>query len=114
MRLPNWRTLKMSHGVLAEPVPEGNRLILWLPTNEGKSQLWERVSTLAGSEIRKQEEISAVAAASIQARSRGIIEKIWQGLRPGSSAQTWIMPNGESAVQVGSRRTDLLSYLTPV
>jgi tetratricopeptide (TPR) repeat protein len=108
MSFPDWRKLKLRRGILAEPIPESNRLVLWLSAAPGKSIVWERVSTLAGSKITENEGIFSVAASSIQATKRGFLGRIWQKTRPRSATQLWILPNGQSADQVGTRRSDLL------
>src|SRR5882672_12797940 len=106
MRLPDWRKLQLSDGVISEPVPEGNRIVLWLPEvrHEGVA-CRERVATVAGAEISVEQGISGVAATSIRVRRPSFFGRLSRRLRPESGGQTWTLPNGESEEQVGGRRS---------
>ncbi len=109
MRLPDWRKLQLSAGVISEPVPEGNRIVLWLPEvrHDGVA-CRERVATVAGAEISVEQGISAVAATSIRVRRPSFFGRLSRRLRPESGGQTWTLPNGELDEQVGGRRSDLV------
>jgi len=109
MSVPDWRKLAVNDGIILEPVPEGNRIVLWLPEvrHEGVA-CRERVATVAGAEISVEQGISAVAATSIRARRPGFFGRLRRCLRPGSGGQAWTLPNGELDEQVGGRRSDLV------
>jgi tetratricopeptide (TPR) repeat protein len=109
MRIPDWRKLQLSDGVISEPVPEGNRIVLWLPEvrHDGVA-CRERVATVAGAEISVEQGISAVAATSIRVRRSSFFGRLSRRLRPESGGQTWTLPNGESEEQVGGWRSDLV------
>ncbi len=111
MKLPNWRGLVLSQGVLSEPYPGDNCLILWLPgTCVGGMQHWERISTVPSAEITLAGGICAVPATSIQARQRlrTLLGKFWQPFQKADQEKSWLLPNGESAEQWGERQEDLL------
>jgi tetratricopeptide (TPR) repeat protein len=109
MALPDWRTVALNEGVLREPIPESNRIVLWLPgPREGLYQHWERIGNVPQAEIQEKQGICAVAALLIQARQRvrGLFGKLF-GRKPEGTG-IWILPNGESAEQSGERQTDLM------
>ncbi len=111
MKLPSWSELALSQGVLPEPSPGNDRLILWLPgRDEDGLQHWERISSVASAEITRAGGLCAIPANLIQARQR---LRTWLGkLRQlfGTAAQekTWLLPSGESAEQWGERQEGLL------
>src|SRR5437016_5343613 len=108
MKLPDWRTLKLMEGIAPEVTEDDNRIVLWLPVKEPiKSACWERIATVARAEIRDEQGICAVAATSIRARRAGFFSGLGRRLGLDSSTQVWTLPNGQSAEQVGGRRTDL-------
>jgi hypothetical protein len=58
MRIPDWRKLQLSDGVVSEPVPEGNRIVLWLPkVRDDGVACRQRVATVAGAEISVEQGI---------------------------------------------------------
>jgi tetratricopeptide (TPR) repeat protein len=111
MSKPGWPEFELFKGILREPSLEQNRLIVWIPEGiGGKKQSWERVSNVAGTEISEDLGIYSTAAVSIRAcpKSAGFISGLILRFRQQSESQTWILPDGQEAEQIGTRRTDLL------
>ena len=111
MTLPEWRRLQLDEGILPEPGPETNRLVLWLPGKPaGAFRPWERVSTVPGAAVRTEQGLRTVAAISVALRQRlrGFLGRLWQRLRKPDAEATWILPDGSSAEQSGDRQVDLL------
>ena len=109
MKLPDWRTLILNEGVLAEPIAESDRIVLWLrgPRVEG-CQSWERISTFARSPITIEDGICTVAAHSIQTRQLSLVGRLLRPFRRASAETTWLLPNGAVTVQNGERQSDVL------
>jgi tetratricopeptide (TPR) repeat protein len=111
MRIPDWRNLGLTKGVLPEPGPEANRLVVWVPGRcAGRFRHWERVSSVARAEIFVAEGLCLTAATSLPARQRvgGFWGKLWSRFAPGHETPTWLLPGGGSAEQCGQRQTGLL------
>lgn len=111
MRVPNWRTLVFNEGTLLEPILDDHRVVLWLPgTHDGEYHSWERISNVARAEVAVGQGICATAATTVRVRQRirGFLGKLWQRFHETPGAQTWVLPNGESAEQCGERQTDRL------
>src|SRR5216683_500915 len=111
MRIPDWRKLVFDAGVLPETVPEGGRIVLWLPSGrEGGCQQWERIGTVARAEVTTEQGVCATAATSIRARqlTRGFFRNLFQRFRDANGDHVWELPNGQSAEQRGEMHTDLL------
>ncbi len=111
MRQPDWQKLEPEPGVLREPCSDPHRLMVWLPEpSDDKVPCWERVSNLGDMEIIEERGICWAPATSIRAKPK--IAKLFGGLvrrfRRAAEAQTWILPDGQPAEQVGTRRTDLI------
>jgi tetratricopeptide (TPR) repeat protein len=107
----DWRDWELAEGILREPGLDASRLVLWLPgPTEGQDRLWERVGNAPGAEVRVEEGLCATAATSIQARqrARGLLGRVFGLFQKSKEEQVWLLPNGESAEQVGPRQTDLL------
>ena len=48
MNLPDCRTLAFEQGILAEPIPDQNRVVLWVPgKRDATFQYWERIGNVA-------------------------------------------------------------------
>ncbi len=110
MGLSDWRNLVLNEGVLSERTGHDQRIVLWLPGSRHDGfQHWERISSVARAEVRVEQWISAVAATAIQARQpiRSFLGNLVQRFRK-SVERSWMLPNGESAEQVGDRQCDLL------
>jgi len=106
-----WKKLDLFKGILREPSLDENRLIVWIPEAiGGKAQSWERVSNVAGAEISENRGVYSTAAVSIRAcpKKTGLIGGLIRRFRQQSESQTWILPNGQEAEQIGTRWTDLL------
>ncbi len=107
MDQPDLRTL--SPGILQEPIADGDQVIIWLPeTGSGQSGYWERIATVPRVKTEHDTTLSYLQATSIRARTLHPWAKLWRGIRPGSKGQTWTLPNGQSAEQIGSRRNDVV------
>ena len=111
MSKPDWRHLNLDPGVLREPTPDETRLVLWLPGEFGTgTRDWERVSNVPGTAVTREQGLCAVPATSLRARQRvqGCLGKFWQRFRKPGGSQSWVLPNGASAEQVGERQAGLL------
>jgi tetratricopeptide (TPR) repeat protein len=111
MNRPAWRDEDLAEGILREPSPDANRIILWLPGPfDGQARRWERVGNAPGAEIRVEEGICTTPATSIQAsqKVRGLLGRVFGLFQKAPEGPVWVLPNGKSAEQVGARRTDLL------
>jgi tetratricopeptide (TPR) repeat protein len=107
---PDWRNLTLDGGILAEPTPEANRLVLWLPGHrEGGFQYWERIGNLPGAAVEVVDGLCATAATSMPARQRihGFFGRLLHRLRKLGTSGSWVLPSGESAQQAGDKQTDL-------
>jgi tetratricopeptide (TPR) repeat protein len=110
MRKADWRTVDLVEGILREPGPDPNRLILWLPgKSEGGLRCWERIATVPGADITVEQGLCATAATALRAQqSQGFFGKLLGRFRKQTGTQTWVLPNGETAQQQGERQADLL------
>jgi tetratricopeptide (TPR) repeat protein len=111
MQLPDWRTLGLKDGVVAEPTPGRDQLVLWIRGNRGRGfQEWERIGTAVRPMISLEGGVCRVPATSVSVRGRrhGFFRSLLQGFRRSSSkGQRWLLPNGSTAEQCGERRTDV-------
>lgn len=111
MSKPDWRHLDLAEGVLREPIPDANRIALWLPgKQDGGFRHWERVANVPGAAVQAEQGICATAATSVPVRQRlgGYLGKFLQRFRKPSGEATWVLPDGGSAEQAGARTADLL------
>jgi tetratricopeptide (TPR) repeat protein len=111
MPLPHRRTLVLYDGVVLEPIPELDRLVLWVSTGgDQRFRYWERIATVPRASIRVEDGLCFTAATVIPCRQRIStgLNKLLSGLRKRTTNQTWVMPNGEAVEQVGDRRNDAL------
>lgn len=117
MPLPDWQQFHLDDGVLREPTPDRNRLILWLPRPPANGmRRWERITNVPGAEIGGSDGVFDTAATMIQAQARGggMFGKLLHKFRKPSEATTWVLPTGGAAEQVGARQTDaLLAWSEP-
>jgi tetratricopeptide (TPR) repeat protein len=105
----DWSGMNPGAGVLREPVPGEGHIVLWRPASgEGQPPVpeWQRISSGSRADISADLGMLSVPANAIRVRvgARGFFSKLFG--KP--SGQTWLLPNGQSAEQVGERRTDLL------
>lgn len=76
MGLPDWTKLALSDGVLSERIPDGNRIVLWVPEDrEGGMDTWERIASIAGAEIKEKEGICSLAATQSRPRVQGQLHR---------------------------------------
>jgi tetratricopeptide (TPR) repeat protein len=111
MNTPDWRKLTLNDGVLQEPMPGDNHLVLWLPgPREDGFQYWERINKVARAEPTAEHGIGATPALAIRARQRvrGLFGKLWPRFGKDSGDQNWVLPNGETAEQCGARHADVV------
>jgi hypothetical protein len=111
MSLPTWRNVPLEPGVLREPIPDNNRITLWVPRGrEGRYQYWERVSNLARADVTVECSVCATAATSIRMRQPlgGLLGKLFRRFRNTGGDRTWTLPNGAAAEQCGERDAGLL------
>jgi tetratricopeptide (TPR) repeat protein len=115
MAKPDWQKLKLQEDILRETSPDENRIIIWLPEIlDGKVRCWKRVSNVAGAAISEEQGMCSTAASSIRAHQRnlGLWDRLIRRFRGQTEAQTWVLPSGKIAEQLGARRTDLLLVWT--
>ncbi|TMQ34355.1 MAG: tetratricopeptide repeat protein [Planctomycetota bacterium] len=111
MKSPDWQKLVFNKGILREPIPGNDRVVLWLPVRrEGGFQYWERIGSVARTTVSTEQGLCATAATAVSARQRvGGLFGGWLGrLRRAPGEQSWMLPSGGSAEQCGERQTDLL------
>ena len=111
MKVPDWRTLVLSDGVLPEPTPGQDQLVLWVRGNRVNGfQEWERVSTSAHAKVAVEDGFFSTVATLVHARQmlHGFVGKLLRRFRGSSGDTRWLLPNGTSAEQCGQRQTDLL------
>jgi tetratricopeptide (TPR) repeat protein len=110
MNGPPWQPLTLNAGILREPVPNQQRLVLCLRRQrEGKLQYWERVSTVPGAAITTEPGWQFTAATSITARQHpsGFLGRLFRFFQRTTEESIWLLPNGCTAEQCGERQTDL-------
>jgi tetratricopeptide (TPR) repeat protein len=111
MNLPDWRTVAFEPGILAEPISDGNRVVLWLPGDRDASfQHWERVGNVVRGEVLSEQGLGATGATAVPARQRvrAGLGQLFKGLRRSSNDRDFLLPDGSSSEQCGERRTDFL------
>ena len=101
MNLPDWRTFELEPGILAEPIADGNRLVLWVKGDRDAAfQYWERVGSVVRGEVTVvQGGICATPAISLSARQRirGALGQLFQRLRPPRRAGIFCCRTGHPA-----------------
>jgi tetratricopeptide (TPR) repeat protein len=115
MNPPDWRGFAFDDGVLAEPISDGNRLVLWIPDDrDGRFQYWQRVGNVARAETTVDDGLVATPAASIRAKEplKWSVGQLLRRLRDRRENRDFLLPNGRSSWQCGERRTDLLLVWT--
>jgi tetratricopeptide (TPR) repeat protein len=111
MNLPDWRTFAFEPGILAEPISDGNRLVLWIPDDRDTTfQYWERVGNVIRAEIVSEQGLWATAATSVRARQRlgGGLGRLLRGLLRSDKSRGFSLPDGTTSEQCGERRADVL------
>src|ERR1022692_387577 len=116
MNLPDWRTFDFEPGILAEPIADGGRLVLWVKGDRDASfQYWERVGSMVRAEVAVEQGLGAAAAIALPARQRvrGGLAQLFKGLLPSKTSRDFLLPDGSSSEQCGERRTDLMLVWSP-
>jgi tetratricopeptide (TPR) repeat protein len=111
MNPPDWRDFALEDGMLREPMPDGSRIVLWLPTNRDVNfQYWERVANVARGEITIDQGLCTTGATSIRARQRlgGLAGELWNRLFGSKETRDLQLPNGASVEQCEERQLDLI------
>jgi hypothetical protein len=111
MKLPHWQDLVLETDILPEPTEDGSRIVLWVRGDrDSEYQHWERVGTVARSEITVLDDLCTTAAVSIPARERvgGTITRLLRRLSAPKSDRSFVLPNGRKVEQCGERQTDLI------
>ena len=110
MSIPCWRELGLHSGLLAEEVPNQDRLVIWRPCGDALGfRRWERIATVAHSEVFERDGMYVTAAASIPARQCATVGIIGWFRRMQALHGEWLrLPTGETLEKDGARRTDLL------
>src|SRR5262249_25059752 len=115
MNAPDWRGFVFDNGVISEPVSDGSRVVLWVPSErDGNFQYWERIGNVARAEITLADGLRSTAAASIRARQslKRSLGQLFERLREPKDNRDFALPNGGTSRQCGERRTDLLLVWT--
>ncbi len=111
MQTRKWQDVALAEGVLSEPTQGEDRIVVWLfgGREEGFFR-WERISNVARAETITETGVCTTPATAIVARrrERAGLGKLFSGLRRSSGDRSWTLPNGDTAEQVGERRTDLV------
>jgi tetratricopeptide (TPR) repeat protein len=110
MRTIDWPSLVLDDGVLREPSPGDDRLILWLRgRRQDGYQYWERLSSVVGAPLMADAGLCAVSAASILARRRvgGVVGALLKPFRKAPTETTWSVPDGTTVEEAGERKSDL-------
>jgi tetratricopeptide (TPR) repeat protein len=111
MPVPDWRNLVLNEGILHEPIPGDNRVVLWLPgSRDNGFRHWQRISSLPRAEVTVREGLCATPAMLIPMRQsiRGLFGRLFQHFRKASDDRAWVLPSGEPVEQLGERQTDLI------
>src|SRR5712692_9975945 len=109
MPVPDWRNLVLNEGVLPEPMPGDNRIVLWVPgSRDDGFRHWERISTIPRAEVTVRDGLCATPAMLIPMRQsiRGLVGRLLQRFRKVPDDRAWMLPSGEPVEQAGERRTD--------
>jgi tetratricopeptide (TPR) repeat protein len=111
MSAVDWRNQVLNSGILLEPTPDADRIVLWVPgSREHGFQYWQRVSNVVRADVKTEQGACATAATLIRARQRrqGFLGKLFERLGRAGGDATWKLPNGASAEQYGERQNNLL------
>jgi tetratricopeptide (TPR) repeat protein len=109
-RLPARQELALKPGVIPEPTPGDDRLVLWVPgARDGDYQRWQRVSTLPRGGVTVKEGLCATRATSFPARQyvAGALGRLFRALRKQADGAL-VLPDGRTAERCGENRRDLL------
>jgi tetratricopeptide (TPR) repeat protein len=111
MTNPDWRTVELDEGIVREPTPDANRIVLWLPgAVEAGYRNWERITTAPGAQVVVDGGICTIEATSMPARQKihGFFGKLLEMLRKPAGHHFWLLPNRGYAEQTGERQSGLL------
>jgi tetratricopeptide (TPR) repeat protein len=111
MPIPGLDTLALNEGIVPEPMPGKNRLVLWLPRGRvGGFVLWERIGNVANMPIHCANGLCATGATAVPVRQRiqGWLGKLWNRFRKTTGENTWVLPNGGAGQQCGQRQAGLI------
>jgi len=107
----DWNSLAFNEGVLAEPVRDDGRVVLWLSgPSDGQFQYWERIAMAARAAPTSENGVGATPAVAIRARQRlsdGVFSKLARKLSRRDPETTWTLPDGHEVERCGERRTNL-------
>ena len=110
MPASSWNNLYLSDGVLREPTPDDNQIVLWLPQEtDGRFRIWQRISNVPGAATLVQAGIHATPATAMRARQHlnGFFGRLFRRFTQ-PTGTTWLLPNGDTVDQCGDRQTDLM------
>lgn len=111
MDLPDWRTLALLGHVLAEPVSEQGRLVLWVRRHRAQGhQHWERISTAPRVSATTEDGICRVSAVAVPAQEvvHGWLRRWIWGWWKRQPRGCWQHPHGTWAAPDHQRRSDVL------
>lgn len=111
MTMPDWKTMSLNAGILREPAPDRNSIVLWLPGERvGNCRYWERLATVPAAKVISDGDLSMVVATSLRVRQqmRSFLGRLFQRLRGPRGDNVWILPTGDTAIQDGERQASLL------
>ena len=111
MSLPDLQFFGLNDNVFPEPNHQKDRIVLWIsgPCAKGYQE-WQRVSSVPRSVVRFTQGICSIESHSVLARQRtqGFLTRLLRFRSTEAAGQIWLLPNGSSVEQWGSRRTDQL------
>jgi hypothetical protein len=110
-RLPGRQELALKKGVIPEPTPGDDRIVLWLPGDrDGAFRRWQRVSSLPRGEVTVRQGLCATPATSVPAREPllGVVGKLFRSFRKVADDRALILPDGRTAERCGDKRSDLI------
>ncbi len=110
-KLPDAQVLLLHEAVIPEGALGGDRIVLWVPgaRNEG-FQHWNRINNLPRAEITVSQGLCATSAVCIPMRQagQGLLSKFFRPFRRSKETQVWTLPNGQTAEQDGTIKTDFI------
>lgn len=109
---PDWTKFNLDPGIVREADADKERFLVWLagPPRDG-FRSWERISNVPGDEIGAANGLCWTPATLVRARHqvRSFFGKLLGRFQQSSGEQqSWLLPDGTVAEQVGERQSNLL------
>jgi tetratricopeptide (TPR) repeat protein len=110
MKVVDWPESALEDGVIRESVSQEGRVVLWVRGDrDDHFQYWERIGSVARSEVTVEGGLCSTPATAVRARQRvqGMLGKLFQRFHDGKKHR-FALPGGETAEQCGERQSDLM------